>query len=63
MTKKVKTSITFISTPDYDDWFDSGEMTDEELKQYYAECFYDDIVSFMNSGELFDIIDVEIIND
>lgn len=60
--KTIKSSITFYTTPDLDpnQWED---MTDEEMLVYVKEVFHDDIVDFVKHNELWDVINVELIND
>ena len=63
MSKIIRTSITFDFYPDEDIVVSEENMSDEELMQYFKNCTYEDITSYVKYNELMEIIDVEIINE
>jgi hypothetical protein len=65
MSRLLEVSISFRMSPQYFDWSgpNDEDMTDEEIMQYAKDIFYDDVCEYISSGELMDMINVEIIND
>jgi hypothetical protein len=60
MSKVIRTSIVFDYYPDEDELM--SEMTDEEQMAYCREMMVDDIYSFVKYNEVFEAVDVEIVN-
>jgi len=60
MSRVFRVSIAFDTLPDQDDWY--AEMSDEELGDYLKECFYEDILTLYNNNELYEVINLEVID-
>jgi hypothetical protein len=54
----IRTSIAFDMYPDQDTLFSEMDLTDEQLLEYAKDCFYDDIMTLMENNELWECIDV-----
>lgn len=63
MSKVVRVSITFDYYPDEDELIQEGNMSDEELIEYYKSSYIDDIYSFIKYNELYDAVEVEILSE
>lgn len=63
MSKVVRVSISFDYYPDEDELILENNFTEEELIDYYKSAYVDDIYSFVKYNELYDAVDVEIINE
>ena len=62
MSKVIRVSISFDYYPDEDELIQEGSMSDDELIEYYKSSYVDDIYSFVKYNELYDAINVEVIN-
>lgn len=62
MAKVVRVSISFDYYPDEDDIMIENDFTEEELVEYYKSAYVDDIYSFVKYNELYEAVDVEILN-
>lgn len=63
MSKVVRVSISFDYYPDEDELILENNWTEEELIDYYKTSYVDDIYSYVKYNELYDAVDVEIINE
>lgn len=62
MSKVIRVSISFDYYPDEDDIMIENDFTEEELVEYYKSAYVDDIYSFVKYNELYEAVDVEILN-
>ena len=62
MSKVIRVSITFDYYPDEDELIQEGNMSEDELIEYYKSSYVDDIYSFIKYNELYDAIVIEVIN-
>lgn len=62
MAKVIRVSISFDYYPDEDDIMIENDFTEEELVEYYKSAYVDDIYSFVKYNELYEAVDVEILN-
>lgn len=62
MSKVIRVSISFDYYPDEDELIQEGNMSDDELIEYYKSSYVDDIYSFVKYNELYEAVDVEILN-
>lgn len=62
MSKVIRVSISFDYYPDEDELIQEGSMSDDELIEYYKSSYVDDIYSFVKYNELYEAVDVEILN-
>lgn len=60
MAKTIRTSIVFDYYPDEDELM--SEMTEEEQVAYCREMMVDDIYSFVKYNEVYDAVDVQVLN-
>ncbi len=63
MSKVVRVSISFDYYPDEDELILENNFTEEELIDYYKSAYVDDIYSFVKYNELYDAVNVEVINE
>ena len=63
MSKIVRTSITFDFYPDEDPFIADENLSDDEIMEYFKNCTYEDITSYVKYNELMEIIDVEIVDE
>jgi hypothetical protein len=63
MSKIFRTTITLDISPDQNDWLDFEEMTEDDLIEYAKGEMVDFIYECSKHNEVFEIIDVEIINE
>lgn len=63
MSKVIRVSISFDYYPDEDELIQEGNMSDDELIEYYKSAYIDDIYSFVKYNELADAIDVQILSE
>lgn len=61
MSKVIRVSISFDYYPDEDELIQEGNMSQDELIEYYKSCYIDDINSFVKYNELYDAVEVEIL--
>jgi hypothetical protein len=61
MGNVVRVSISF--DPDEDELILENNFTEEELIDYYKSAYVDDIYSFVKYNELYDAVNVEVINE
>jgi hypothetical protein len=62
MAKVIRVSISFDYYPDEDDIMIENDFTEGELVEYYKSAYVDDIYSFVKYNELYEAVDVEILN-
>ena len=62
MSKVIRVGIWFDYYPDEDELIQEGNMSQEELEEYYKSSYVDDIYSMVKYNELYDSVDVEIVN-
>jgi hypothetical protein len=62
MAKVIRVSISFDYYPDEDDIMIENDFTEEELVEYYKSAYVDDIYSYVKYNELYEAVDVEILN-
>jgi hypothetical protein len=62
LSKVVRVSISFDYYPDEDELMLENNFTEEELIEYYKSAYVDDIYSFVKYNELYDAVNVEVIN-
>jgi len=63
MSKVIRVSISFDYYPDEDELIQEGNMSDDELIEYYKSAYIDDIYSFVKYNELYDAVEVEILSE
>lgn len=63
MSKVIRVSISFDYYPDEDELIQEGNMSEDELIEYYKSCYIDDIYSFVKYNELYDAVEVEILSE
>ena len=63
MNKVVRVSISFDYYPDEDELILENNFTEEEFIDYYKSAYVDDIYSFVKYNELYDAVNVEVINE
>jgi hypothetical protein len=63
MSNVVRVSISFDYYPDEDELILENNFTEEELIDYYKSAYVDDIYSFVKYNELYDAVNVEVINE
>ena len=63
MSKIYRTTITLDIYPDQNDWLDFEEMTEDDLVEYAKGEMVDFINECHKYNEVFEIIDVEIVNE
>jgi hypothetical protein len=63
MGNVVRVSISFDYYPDEDELILENNFTEEELIDYYKSAYVDDIYSFVKYNELYDAVNVEVINE
>jgi hypothetical protein len=63
MSRVVRVSISFDYYPDEDELMLENNFTEEELIEYYKSAYVDDIYSFVKYNELYDAVNVEIVNE
>lgn len=63
MSKVVRVSISFDYYPDEDELIQEGNMSEEELIEYYKSSYIDDIYSMVKYNELYDGVQVEIVDE
>ena len=63
MSKVIRVSISFDYYPDEDELIQEGNMSEDELIEYYKSSYVDDIYSFVKYNELYDAVEVEILSE
>jgi len=63
LSNVVRVSISFDYYPDEDELILENNFTEEELIDYYKSAYVDDIYSFVKYNELYDAVNVEVINE
>lgn len=63
MSKVVRVNITFDYYPDEDELVQEGNMSEDELIEYYKSSYIDDIYSFVKYNKLYDAVEVEILSE
>lgn len=63
MSKTIRVSISFDYYPDEDELIQEANYTEEELIDYYKSAYVDDIYSFVKYNELYDAVNVEILEN
>ena len=63
MSKVIRVSISFDYYPEEDELMLDRELSEEEMIEYYKSCYIDDVYSFVKYNELYDAVEVEVIND
>ena len=61
MSRVIRVSISFDYYPDEDELIQEGNMSEEELEEYYKSCYVDDIYSMVKYNEVYEAIEVEIL--
>ena len=62
MSKVIRVSISFDYYPEEDELMLDRELSEEEMIEYYKSCYIDDVYSFVKYNELYDAVEVEVIN-
>lgn len=63
MPKTIKVGITFEFYPDEDELMRDSELTEEELIEYYKTAYVEDIYNFVKYNELYEAVEVEVVNE
>lgn len=63
MSKVIRVSISFDYYPDEDELIQEGNISEDELIEYYKSSYVDDIYSFVKYNELYDAVEVEILSE
>ena len=59
----IRIGIEFEYDPEQDEFVRGEKMSEEELIEYYKDCYIDDIYSFIKYNELRDAVNVQVIKE